>query len=51
VPYPKKAETQEEYVARFMASAEAQRSFPDRKQRLAVAYSMWRDRNKKKELR
>ena len=41
MPNPKKGETKEEYISRFMNSEEAKNSFPDEKQRLAVAYSKW----------
>lgn len=41
MPRPKEGEDKEAYVSRFMASAEAQRDYPDQKQRAAVAYSMW----------
>jgi hypothetical protein len=42
MPLPKKNEKQNAYVARYMSSTEAQKSFPDEKQRLAVAYSEYR---------
>jgi len=45
MPYPKAGEDKKAYVARFMASEEAHRDFPDEKQRLAVAYSMFEKRN------
>lgn len=45
MPYPKAGEDKKDYVARFMASEEAKRDFPDEKQRLAVAYSMFEKRN------
>ncbi len=45
MPNPSKDETKEEYIARFMKSEEAQRDFPEEKQRLAVAYSKWEHRN------
>jgi len=44
-PSPRSGEAEGDYVSRFMASAEAQRDYPDQKQRLAVAYSMYRERN------
>jgi hypothetical protein len=40
MPYPSPGESQDHYVKRFVSSPEAQSSFPDIKQRLAVAYSM-----------
>ncbi len=45
MPYPRKGQTKEAYVSEFMRSAEAQHDFPDEKQRLAVAYSLWEKRN------
>lgn len=48
MPRPNEGETKEDYVARFMKSAEAQSDFPDDKQRVAVAYSMWERRGKLK---
>lgn len=46
MPNPHKGETRSEFVQRFMTSKEAQRSFPNEKQRLAVAYSEWARRHK-----
>jgi len=40
MPYPVKGEKKGAYVSRFMGSEEAQKSFPDQKQRAAVAYSI-----------
>ena len=50
MPKPIKGESKEEFVARFMSSEEAKRDYPDKKQRLAIAYSMWRQHNKKMEI-
>jgi hypothetical protein len=47
MPIPKKGEKKSEFVSRYMGSKEAQKSFPDQKQRVAVAYSEF-DRKKKK---
>ena len=44
MPYPRKGETKEEFISRFMGSAEANRDYPDQKQRLAVAESLWREK-------
>lgn len=41
MPNPKKAESKDDYIKRFMASAEAIASFPDEAQRYAVAMSNW----------
>lgn len=48
MPKPSKEESKQDYISRFMDSSEAKKDFPDYKQRLAVAYSMWNRRNKKK---
>lgn len=45
MPYPKAGESKKSYVARFMDSAEAKSDFPDEKQRVAVAYSMFEKKN------
>jgi len=47
MPNPRKGEKRAAYVSRFMGSKEAQRSFPNGKQRAKVAYSKWRDRKNK----
>ena len=47
MPYPNKEETRQEYISRFMKSEEARKSYPDPEQRAAVAYSLWREKNKK----
>ncbi len=46
MPKPNPGESEADYVARYMSSAEAKKKFPDEKQRLAVAYSEYR-RHKK----
>jgi hypothetical protein len=43
MPNPRKGETKEDYIAKFMASPEARKDFPDPKQRAAVAYSKWKE--------
>lgn len=45
MPYPKPGESKKDYISRFMGSGEAQSDFPDEKQRLAVAYSMFEKKN------
>jgi hypothetical protein len=42
MPYPRKGQTKEAYISEFVESAEAKADFPDKDQRLAVAYSLWR---------
>lgn len=48
MPYPKPGESLKDYIHRFMGSKEAGSDFPDRKQRYAVAKSMYRKRKKRK---
>lgn len=45
MPYPRAGESKSDYIARFMESSEARKDFPDEKQRVAVAYSMYEKRN------
>jgi hypothetical protein len=47
VPKPSRGENLSHYIGRFMGSGEAEKSFPKKKQRLAVAYSMFKRRKKK----
>jgi hypothetical protein len=46
MPNPRKGESKDDYIGRFMSSTEARRDYPDRSQRYAVANSMWKRRNK-----
>jgi len=46
MPNPKENESKEEFVKRFMSSEEAKKDYPDRKKRLAVAYSKWSEHHK-----
>jgi hypothetical protein len=48
MPTPHKGEPISEFVHRFVGSKEAERSFPKKKQRLAVAYSEARAKAKRK---
>lgn len=45
MPYPTKGESKDAYIKRFMASPEANKDYPDEKQRYAVAHGMWERRN------
>lgn len=47
LPKPKKKESREEFVSRFMES-EASKEFNNQKQGLAVAYQQYKDKEKKK---
>ncbi len=42
MPAPEKGEKLGDFVSRYMGSKEARKSFPDQKQRAAVAYSTYR---------
>jgi hypothetical protein len=46
MPNVRKGESKSKYVARYVSSAEAIKSFPDVKQRLAVAYSEYKRKGK-----
>jgi len=47
---PNKGEEQDDFISRFMSSKQAKVDFPNNKQRLAVAFSQWERKNKKKNL-
>ncbi len=47
MPEPSKGESLSGFVGRYMGSQEARKSFPDQKQRAAVAYSEYRRKKKK----
>jgi hypothetical protein len=49
MPEPTKNEKEQEYIKRFVESTEAKRDYPDIKNRIAVAYGMWREHLKKKD--
>lgn len=48
MPHPQKGENLSSFIGRFMTSGEAKSDFPKRKQRIAVAESMYRRRKKRK---
>ena len=48
MPNPQKGENLSHFVSRYMGSGEAQKTFPDPKQRAAVAYSKMRRKKKRK---
>jgi len=50
MPKPNSKESEADYVARYMNSAEAKKKFPDEKQRLAVAYSEYRNKSVDEEI-
>jgi hypothetical protein len=44
IPKPTKEETKQEYIARFMSDETMKKEYPDEKQRLAIAYSEFREK-------
>lgn len=44
MPRPDKGESEAAFVARYMSDAEARTSYPEEKQRAAVAYSLYKER-------
>ena len=48
MPTPSKGESKEGFISEYMSSPEAQKSFPHPAQHLAVAESIWRERQAKK---
>jgi hypothetical protein len=44
MPNPTKGESRDSFIKRFMGSKEAKGDYPDFKQRLAVAFSKWRNK-------
>lgn len=48
MPERKKGEPLNEFIGRYVSSEEAEKHFPDKKQRLAVAYSEARKKAKKR---
>jgi len=47
IPHPKKNEDKEKFISRFMGNKAMVTEYPDNKQRAAVAYSIWKRKNKK----
>lgn len=47
MPTPRKGEKENDFVSRYVASAEAKKSFPNVMQRVAVAHSVWKKYHKK----
>jgi len=50
LPVPKSQEDSQNFITRCMESKVMQREYPDKKQRLAVAYSIIRQKRGKKTL-
>jgi hypothetical protein len=47
-PNPEKGESLASFVGRYVSSPHAEKTFPDKKQRLAVSYSKYREAKKKR---
>lgn len=43
MPSPRTNETKKDWVNRCMSDSEQKKTFPDRKQRLAVCYKKWEE--------
>lgn len=48
LPKPKPREEKKDFIQRCAADSIMNKEFPNESQRLAVCYSIWRDRNKHK---
>jgi hypothetical protein len=48
MPLPDKGETQDDFIARFMSDERMKQRYPNKTQRLAVAYQHWKEKSKKK---
>ncbi len=46
LPKPKPFEKQTEFISRCMGTDIMKKEYPDNKQRLAICYSQWRNKNK-----
>ena len=44
LPTPRKGETEQDFVSRCAGSDAMNEEFPERDQRLAVCYDLWRDK-------
>jgi len=48
MPNPEPRESLSHFVGRYVSSPHAEKTFPDKKQRLAVSYSKFRESKKKR---
>ena len=46
LPKPNKNEKQKDFIQRCMSNETMKKEYPDQKQRSAVCYTQWKDRNK-----
>jgi len=42
MPKPEKGETKDAFISRFMSDERMEKEYPDKEQRAAVAFDMWR---------
>ncbi len=42
MPEPKANESKNAFISRFMSNEQMQKEYPDRDQRVAIAYTKWR---------
>lgn len=49
MPYPKEGEKKEDYISRCMKSEEMNKKHPEQKERAAVCFSFWENKDKKKD--
>lgn len=49
IPTPRKDEDKEEFMSRCMGDEVMKRDYPDTKQRAAICYKQWREKDNKKE--
>jgi hypothetical protein len=47
LPKPKKKEKEDTFIQRCMRNETMKKEYKDNKQRIAVCYSQWRNKNKK----
>lgn len=45
IPKPKKDETKNKFLTRCMGNSTMRKEYPDNKQRLAVCYTEWREKD------
>lgn len=50
MPKPIHGEDKKSFISRYMSDDETKLKFPDQKQRIAVAYNIWKNRHKNKKM-
>lgn len=49
IPTPSKDETQSDFISRCAGDTAMNKDYPDTKQRVAICYSQWKNKDKKEE--